>query len=151
MNYIDIDHNTLDKTSKNAAKFINFLGEPKARKTIIEAGNLETIIKNPLKPTLKKNQLKQPPIFPTITKNTPFSPHFFPTTPKSAKHPYISNFLAKIPHIPQPIPPFSISNLQLNESLFQNDAQLRNFCYATLPPFVAQLSNAPSFTPYRPY
>ena len=39
MNYIDIDHNTLDKTSKNAEKFINFLGAPKARKTITEAGN----------------------------------------------------------------------------------------------------------------
>ena len=43
MNCIDIDHNTLDKTSKNAAKFIDFLGEPKARKTIIEAGNQGTI------------------------------------------------------------------------------------------------------------
>ena len=43
MNYIDIDHNTLDKISKNAEKFINFLGVPKARKTIIEAGNQGTI------------------------------------------------------------------------------------------------------------
>ena len=54
MNYIDIDHNTLDKTSKDSAKFINFLGAPKARKTIIEAGNQGAI--NALKDHFAKRE-----------------------------------------------------------------------------------------------